>query len=301
MLEDLEVVARVDVDVVSAPDKIDERDVDDDSLLEDTEALVTVDIMLKLFGAGEDRIDDVSTFEEAIVVVDVVSIFDEVVEVWIDDDLLLEDMRDVLSVDNDVVMKAFELGEDVSNDDSVPEDIEEVVRVDDNVVLEPSEVDGDKIDDTPTFEDMETVASIDVDVVSGLDEVDEKSVDDDPALEAVRDVVNVGIVVIPRLDRVPELPGVLAVVCVSTTGTVLVGREDTEKESTLEEGPRPKIASNIENMNDESFGGRVDVGLALEGVGDAVAIVVVPRPDMAAESSLPPVEDELLCGYDLEG
>lgn len=183
------------------------------------------------------------------------------------------------------------------DDDSVSEDIEDVASVNNNVVLEPFEVGGDKIDDAPTFEDVDNAASVDIDVVLELDEVDERSVDDDPALEAVRDVLNVGIVVIiPRLDRVSELPGGFAVVSVLTTGTVLVGRE-----STLEEGLRPKIAPNIENMNDESFGGRVDVGLALGGVGDAVAINVVPRPDRAPELSLPPVEDELVCGYDLEG
>ncbi|CAD6591443.1 MAG: hypothetical protein ASARMPREDX12_005167 [Alectoria sarmentosa] len=303
MLENLGDVALVDVDVVSAPDKIDEGDVDDDSLLEDTEASVTVDIILELFAAAEDRIDDVSTIEEAIVVADVVSILDGILEGRIDDDMLFEDMGDVVRVDNNVVLEPFEVGEDVSDDDSVLKDIEDVARVDDNVVPEPSEVSGDNIDETPTFEDVDNATIVDIDVLSGLDEVDERSVDDDPALEAVRDVVNVGIVVvvIPRLDRVLELPGLLVVVCVSTAGTVLVGREDTEDESALEVGLSPKIAPNIENMNDESFGGRVNVGLALGGVGDAVAINVVSRPDRVLEMSLPPVEDELVCGDDLEG
>lgn len=58
MLENLGDVARVDIDVVLAPDKIDERNVDDDSLLEDTEALASDDTKLELFSAGEERIED---------------------------------------------------------------------------------------------------------------------------------------------------------------------------------------------------------------------------------------------------
>ena len=170
VLENLGDVVGVTVDVVLGADKVDEISVDNDpvsdSVIEDIEDLVNVDVILELLDTGEDKGDDALTVEESRIVGDVSLRLDEVL---------------------------VERGDDVE-DDSVPD-----------VTLEPFEVCEDRIDDTPTFEDVEDVAATDFDLKSVSVEAIPDTVDDDSLLEGIRDVADVALGVFPQVDTVLEI------------------------------------------------------------------------------------------------
>ena len=170
VLENLGDVVGVTVDVVLGADEVDEISVEDDpvsdSVIEDIEDLVNVDVILELLDTGEDKGDDALTVEESRIVGDVSLRLDEVLVERGDDD----------------------------EDDSVPD-----------VTLEPFEVCEVRIDDTPTFEDVEDVAVTDFDLKSVSVEAIPDTVDDDSLLEGIRDVADVVVDVFPKVDTVLEI------------------------------------------------------------------------------------------------
>lgn len=263
----------------------------------------------------------------------------KVVEGWIDDDSLPEDLRDaeltsvlcegICALDGDVV-------EDLIEDASVVEDLEDVAGVSIDVVSGLDDVDECGIEDDPLpdslLESIEDVASSDV--VLNLFDVGEDRLDDimpfeeagvdcdvclrlDEALlerdivEVVVDTENVDDDFIPESLEVGEdrVDGTLtfeddesvAGIDVDFASRLAEVVEGTEEEPPTELFLCPKIAANTEDTNSEPFEREVDDRFAIDGEGDAVTPDVAPKPDTVPELGFPLGKDEEIRELNLDG
>ena len=163
------------VDVVLEPT---ERGVDNESAPEDRDDVLSVDVMLEVPAMDDDRADDSPIFDEEVVILDVVSRLEAMVEFNRDVEPVFN-VADLKGMDDDIVPEPSETDED-EIDDAVSEDI--------------SRADEDREDGTLTVEEVEKVVPIEVDCFAvSVDVGRDKNDDDDLVFEEIvetADVVN---------------------------------------------------------------------------------------------------------------
>lgn len=213
-IEEAEVVANV----VSRLEEETGRSVDDGLVSRNLEELGSADedAVLDLSNVGEDVVDGNSAFEEADFVADTVLILDEAVERRVDGGLMLEDVEEIVSVDDDVALELLRVSEDKVDAstledwrdiecveiDSLPvsvealEDGRDVAGVVINVVFALVEEVVRRVDDDLVLEGTEEVVGTDDDVILGPVDVD--ATDVDSKLEAMEDVACVEVDSSPR-------------------------------------------------------------------------------------------------------
>lgn len=96
------------VDGILSLDEGVERRLDIDSVVEDREEVASGDVILEVFGVGEDEVDDNWAFEETTVVLDDILELDEGVERRLEIDSVIEDTEDVVRVDVSLEIPAAE-------------------------------------------------------------------------------------------------------------------------------------------------------------------------------------------------
>ena len=228
--EDSVDLVEASVDVVLDINKIFERVVDLPRPVDETEDELSVVVVPAFSDVSDDMTDEVVTLDEVSVLSDVGFEFDEVVEIF-GGDSVVEDVRDGVSVVDDVFPELVEVREDRVDDTSVFEGVEDVVDVDkvftsglfevvkcellddsvlettgdplpvvDDILPELSEIREDEVDDPTVFEDVEKVAVVEVGPVS----VPPETVG---IVEIVEDVKVVDLDAVPRCDETVESTG----------------------------------------------------------------------------------------------
>ncbi|KAL9134515.1 MAG: hypothetical protein Q9175_004306 [Cornicularia normoerica] len=196
---------------------------------------------------------------------------ERIVEDGIDDDWLLEDVEDVVSVDVDL-----ELGgvtKTKFDDDSLPEDGKCSMSVDVN--LELLDVGENSIDDDLSFEELGVV----IDVILGVDDGLERKVDIESILEDTEDGLD------DDNDVILE--------------SLEVGEDRTDGESVLEDMKDVMNAdAGFVSKFIELIEGRDENESVLRDVRDVagVGVDVISSLEKVFELGIPPMEDEIFTG-----
>ena len=223
------------VDVVL---ELTEREVDDESGAEDTNGILSIDVVLEIPAMDDNGADDSSLVGEEVVILGVVSRLEEVMEYDLDvesvamgedeiddavpegisrvdedrDDktLTVEKVEKVVPIEVDCSTASVDVGRDTIDIDDDDLEFNAEVKMpdaDSDVISESSKEEDDGGDDVSlAFTEVEKVVIADVEAVSAPPEATEEMVVDEPMLEDVMLYLDVGVEGIPILDIPPELP-----------------------------------------------------------------------------------------------